>query len=263
MKTPLLSALLKDTQPPLENVDFDAELEKLQHELLRIQQGIWHGKKRVILAFEGFDAAGKGGVIRRITESLDPRGVHVHAIGSPDATEQSKHYLARFWPKLPESGTIAIFDRTWYGRVLVERVEKLIPEKRWQAAFAEINAFEKLLTDDGIDVIKIFLGISKKEQLKRYEERLEDPYKQWKLTEDDIRNRKKWDDYVKATDEMFRKTSTPRARWRLIPADHKPTARHLIFKELIKDLGDYGSWIRTKAANWEHKKLRHELKKLK
>src|SRR5262249_29987963 len=146
----------------------------------------------------GFDAAGKGGAIRRLVEKLDPRGFKVHPIGPPEAVEQQIHYLYRFWTRLPKPGTIAIFDRTWYGRVLVEKVEKLAARKRCEQAYEEIVNFEKTLVQDGISLIKIFLAISKKEQLKRFEDRLNDPYKEWKLTKDDVEDRRRWDKYVKA-----------------------------------------------------------------
>ena len=162
------------------------KMAKLQLEMLRIQQGVWHQKKRAIVVFEGFDAAGKGGAIQRLTEKLDPRGFQVHPIGPPNPGEQQKHWLYRFWKCLPATGTLAIFDRSWYGRVLVERVEHLIGKPQWKRAYHEIREFERMLTDDGIDLIKVFIAISKAEQLRRFEKRLEDPYKLWKLTMADI-----------------------------------------------------------------------------
>ena len=204
--------------------------------MLRIEQAAWKHKSRIILAFEGFDSAGKGGVIRRLTQYLDPRGFAVHPIAAPSEDERTRHYLYRFWTKLPRAGTIAIFDRTWYGRVLVERVEGFARKDEWKRAYDEINAFEKMLTDDGVPVIKIFLGISKSEQRKRFEERLKDPYKQWKLTPDDLRNRKRWDDYVAAVDDMFSKTHTKNAPWHLVAADDKRYARIKSLKIIAKVL---------------------------
>lgn len=262
MKQLSLSRLLRHNQHPLENVDFEKDLEALDLKLLRIQQGVWHRKARVIIAVEGFDAAGKGGVIQRLTEKWDPRGVRVHSIGAPDPHDQAKHYLYRFWKSLPEPGTIAVFDRTWYGRVLVERVEGFTEKKRWREAYEEINAFESILAADGIRIFKIFLGVSKREQLRRYEARLDDPYKQWKLGEEDIRNRKHWDLYVKAVDEMFKKTSTRENPWHLIPADHKPTARHAALHLIAEGLKDHERWMNSKAAKWTAKKLRRQLKDL-
>jgi len=201
--------------------EYDRRLGKLQKELLHIQQTYWHEKRRAVIVFEGWDAGGKGGAIRRMTEPLDPRGFHVWPISAPTAEEQGKHYLYRFWTKLPAAGTFAIFDRSWYGRVLVERVEKLATKDQWKRAYDEINEFERLLTDDGVRIVKLFLHITPEEQLERFRERLSNPYKRWKLTEEDLRNRARWDDYVKATEAMFDKTSTAEAPWHAIPANSK------------------------------------------
>jgi polyphosphate kinase 2 (PPK2 family) len=237
-------------------------LKELQLKMLRIQQGVWHKKDRVIIAFEGFDAAGKGGAIRRVTENLDPRGVRVHPIGAPGKTEQAKHYLYRFWRKLPAPGRIAIFDRTWYGRVLVERVEKLIPKEVWKRSYTEINQFEKLLHDDGVKIIKIFLKISKKEQLKRFEERLNDPYKQWKITEDDIRNRSNWNDYIKAVDEMVRETDTKACPWHIVETDDKDLAREEVLSIITKELNHIEKWMEGRAKEYHSEELKKALNKL-
>ncbi|PWC37940.1 polyphosphate kinase [Azospirillum sp. TSO35-2] len=205
--------------------EYDRRLGKLQKELLHIQQTYWHEKRRAVVLFEGWDAAGKGGAIRRMTEPLDPRGFHVWPISAPTAEEQSKHYLYRFWTKLPAGGTFAVFDRSWYGRVLVERVEKLATKEQWKRAYDEINEFERLLTDDGVRIVKLFLHITPEEQLERFRERMKNPYKRWKLTEEDLRNRARWDDYAKATEAMFDKTSTPQAPWHAVEANSKWHAR--------------------------------------
>jgi polyphosphate kinase 2 (PPK2 family) len=218
-------------------------LKDLQLRMLRIQQGIWHGKKRVMIAFEGFDAAGKGGSIRRLVETLDPRGYRVHPIGPPEGDEQEKHYLYRFWQRLPAPGTIAIFDRSWYGRVLVEKVCGLAPKKRLEAAYNEICEFEKMLIDDGIEIVKIFLAIDKREQLKRFEERLRDPYKQWKITPDDVKARAQWPEYVGAADEMFKRTSKKSAPWYLIPANDKDFTRIEVLKIATKHLKNHQEWM--------------------
>ena len=238
MKKHELSHLLKDHPDKPDSADEKSEenlMRDLQHRLLRIQQGIWHQKVRVIFVFEGFDAAGKGGIIRRITENWDPRGVRVHPIGAPSPQEQKRHYLYRFWKKLPDPGTIVIFDRSWYGRVLVEKVDKLIDKKDVERSYPEINEFEKMLTDDGICLFKFFIAISKKEQLDRFEDRLNDPYKLWKLNLDDIRARKHWDDYVKAADRMLHETDTKHAPWHLIWGNHKPSARNEVLSILCKN----------------------------
>ncbi|HXN40227.1 MAG TPA: polyphosphate kinase, partial [Myxococcaceae bacterium] len=181
MKHPSLSALLaREKFPKIDSQEtYERRLERLQHKMLRIQQGNYHSGGRAIIAIEGFDAAGKGGAIRRITEGLDPRGIKVVPIGPPLPEEQGRHWLYRFWRELPPPGMITVFDRTWYGRVLVERVDGLASKKAWKRAYSEINEFEAMLVNDGIDVVKIFMAISKREQLKRFEERLKDPYKHW------------------------------------------------------------------------------------
>jgi len=200
-------------------VDFDLDtlsdkaaytkaLKKWQKAMFEVQHAYFRQGRRVILMFEGWDAAGKGGVIRRITEKLDPRGFRVHPISAPSLDEQGRHYLYRFQTRLPKPVTIAIFDRSYYERVLVERIEGFSIEDEWQRAYTEINEFERLLMDDGVKVIKFFFHITPEEQLKRFELRLTDPVKQWKLTEEDIRNRLKWSEYEFAIDGMFRHTCT-------------------------------------------------------
>ncbi len=237
------------------------EIRALQLELLRIQQGLFHSRQRAILVFEGFDAAGKGGAIRRLTEALDPRGVRVHPIGPPDRADQEKHWLYRFWALLPPPGTIAIFDRSWYGRVLVERVDGLTPKKDWRA-FGEINELERMLTDDGIDVIKLFLAITKKEQRLRFQERMKDPYKQWKLTDGDLRARAHWSDYVDAADELLARTDTPRCPWHVVPADDKEAARKQVLKIVVRRGARLRGWIEEKAEEDRKKQVKKAMRRL-
>jgi len=216
--------------------DYEERLKRYQLRLLRIQQHMHQKGRRAIVAFEGWDAAGKGGAIRRVTEVLDPRGFKVYPISAPRPDEQGRHYLWRFWQKLPVPSELAVFDRTWYGRVLVERVEKFAAKDEWRRAYDEINQFEKQLTDDGCPVIKIFLHISKKEQLRRFEEREKNPYKNWKITKDDWRNRKQWGAYEKAIDDMFDRTDTGIAPWCLIAGNHKWYARTEALKRVVTTL---------------------------
>jgi PPK2 family polyphosphate:nucleotide phosphotransferase len=215
---------------------YERSLEKLQLELLTIQQTYFRQKRRAILVFEGPDAAGKGGVIKRLTERLDPRGIHVWPIGPPNEAEKSQHYLARFWQRLPGRGSVAVFDRSWYGRVLVERVEKFATQAEWRRAYEEINQFEAMLSNDGARLVKCFLWITKDEQRERFIERLENPYKRWKITPDDIRNREKWDKYVEAFEDMLERTSPEIAPWHVIPANKKWYARVEIMKIVIETL---------------------------
>lgn len=255
-----LSRLLRHDQkkPKESKIELEDEIKKLQLGMLRVQQGMWHSKGRAILAFEGFDAAGKGGCIRTVTELLDPRSVSVHPIGPPEPDEQARHWLFRFWRDIPKPGIIAVFDRTWYGRVLAEKVEHLAPAERIRQAYHEINEFERQLEDDGVVIVKFFLAVSKDEQLKRFEERLKDPYKQWKLTEADIEARRKWDEYVEAADKIFARTGD----WNLIPADHKHAARRAVLEKTISKLGRWGKWMDKRAAVTGVRSLKDELRKL-
>ena len=259
---PSLKRLLKKGVFPSNVPDFEKELERLQLRLVRIQQGIWHNKRRALVLFEGFDAAGKGGTIRRLTEKLDPRGVKVHAFGPPSAEEQGRHYLYRFWSVLPPPGEMAIFDRSWYGRVLVEKVKKLIPQHRVAQAYEEIRRTEKMLVDDGLDIIKVFLAISPGEQLKRFEARIKDPYKQWKITPDDIEARSQWDDYVDAAERMLKKTHTKAAPWHLIPADHKHYARLQTLRIVASSLKHHSDWMEKKALDREAAGLKRSLRQM-
>lgn len=217
---------------------YDRKLDQLQLRLLQIQQAYLRQGRRAIVVLEGADTAGKGGLIRRMTVKLDPRTCHVWPIGAPTKAEQGRHYLRRFWLRLPEPGTLCVFDRSWYGRVLVERIEGYATSAEWRRAFHEINEFERMLLDDEVRLVKLFLHIDRKEQLARFRERLEVPYKRWKLTADDIRNHLRWDDYVEAAEEMFERTSTRDAPWRIIPANRKWYARIMGLTTIADALSD-------------------------
>jgi polyphosphate kinase 2 (PPK2 family) len=221
-----------------ERDDYEATLADMQLAMLRVQQAYFHEGRRAIVVFEGWDAAGKGGTIRRITEHLDPRGCKVWPIAAPRPDEQGRHYLYRFWTRLPERGTIAVFDRSWYGRVLVERVEGLAAEPDWRRAYQEINEFERMLTDDGVRIVKLFLHITEDEQLKRFIERLKNPYKRWKITTEDLRNRAHWSVYVDAIHDMFDRTSTANAPWHALAANYKWKVRVKALETVVKALGE-------------------------
>lgn len=263
MKTQSLTHLLKDLSkkpPTMPDKDkLDEDIEELQLVLLKIQQAAYHTQKRIIVIFEGFDAAGKGGTIRAITEKLDPRSIKVVPIAAPKKSEQGKHFLYRFWRRLPEPGHMTIFDRSWYGRVLVEKVEHLTEKERIHDAYDEINEFEDLLIRDGIILIKIFLAVTKDEQLKRFEERLTDPFKQWKITEDDIRARKSWDKYVAAVDEFLDKNSTKKSPWYVIPSNSKRYARREALKIITKKLSPLMKGFEEATLDKEQKRLWKEL----
>lgn len=260
-----LSALLKDLQKAPRQMKDKEELEKeaaeLQLKMLKIQQAVFHKKDRVVIMLEGFDAAGKGGAIRALSEKLDPRSIKVIPIGPPTEEEKGKHWLYRFWANLPDPGNIVVFDRSWYGRVLVEKVDKLTDKEKLKSAYEEINQFEAQLQNDGIILVKFFLAITKDEQLERFEARLEDPYKQWKITLADIDARKKWDKYVEAMDEILKKTNLRTSPWHVIPANSKKFARVEVLKNVIKALKVCEKWMEDKVIKKEKDKLLKLLKK--
>lgn len=214
-----------ETLRKLNGQSYDTQLHACQERLRAVQLGYLRHAARGIVVMEGWDASGKGGVIRRMAAVMEPRACSFWAIGPPEASWQGRHYLARFWPLLPEPGRISVFDRSWYGRVLVERVEGLTGQAAWQRAYDEINAFERMLLDDGVRIVKIFMHVSPKEQLRRFQSRIDEPLKRWKMTMADIRNRELRHAYEKAVDEMVQRTSTVRAPWHVVPADCKKYAR--------------------------------------
>jgi polyphosphate kinase 2 (PPK2 family) len=249
MAHPSLSRLLSRGEFPAvaSKEVYERRVEALQRRLLLIQQGVFHSRRRAILALEGFDASGKGGAIRRLAEAVDPRGLRVVPVGPPTEDEQGRHWLWRFWRDLPAPGTVTVFDRTWYGRVLVERVEQLAPRKAWKRAYREIAEFERTLVDDGIDLVKIFVAVSKDEQRRRFEQRLSDPSKQWKLGEADLRARKRWDEYVEAADDLLARTDGPAVRWHLVAGDHKWFARAEILRIVTRELDHHGAWMEAQG----------------
>lgn len=225
MLEPIASVSAIDPGAVAGDAEYGKRLKKLQKRAGRLHQLLYQYRVPVIICYEGWDAAGKGGNIRRLTRELDPRGYEVHPISAPDATEKAHHYLWRFCNRLPKAGHIAIFDRTWYGRVMVERIEGFCEPKRWKAAYGEINEFERGLVDWGAVVLKFFVNIDSDEQLRRFEARRDTPEKQWKLTEEDWRNREKWPQYVQAIDDMLRYTNTDYAPWHILQSNDKRYAR--------------------------------------
>ncbi|MCR5294547.1 MAG: polyphosphate:AMP phosphotransferase [Lachnospiraceae bacterium] len=213
--------------------DYKKELEALQAELHDLHYKLYRKKIPVIIAYEGWDAAGKGGNIKRITGALDPRGYVVEPIASPTAPEKARHFLWRFWTRLPKTGHITIFDRTWYGRVMVERLEGFCSENDWQRAYNEMNEFEKELADWGAVVIKFWVQIDNQTQLERFTDRQNTPEKQWKITDEDWRNREKWDLYENAVNEMLKKTNTSYAPWHILESVDKKYARIKALKIVI------------------------------
>ncbi len=218
--------------------DYQKKLAELQLRLRQIQQAYLATGERGIVVFEGWDAGGKGGTIRRMSAVMDPRGFKVWPIAAPRDVDRERHFLYRFWERVPPVGAISVFDRSWYGRVLVERVENLATKEEWSRAYREINEFERMLMDDGARIVKIFMHITPDEQLKRFEQRLADPLKRWKLTYEDFRNRKRRPDYEKAINEMVSRTSTALAPWNVIPANDKKYARIQALSLITETLAD-------------------------
>jgi AMP-polyphosphate phosphotransferase len=216
--------------------DYDEDLKQLQDRLAELQSLHIIHECRTLIVFEGWDAAGKGGAIKRLTATLDPRFFEVYPISAPTAEEKDKHFLWRFWNKLPGKCDISIFDRSHYGRVLVERVEGFCSEAEWRRGFDEINEFESRQGEIGTKIIKLFLHVTQETQDKVLTERLDDPSKRWKVTAEDFRNRQKRDDYRKAMDDMFARTDTRWAPWEVIDGNNQKAARIAVLKHIIAEL---------------------------
>ena len=228
---PLAKVKLEGKAVP--EAEYRKELEQLQKKLSKLHYKLYRKKIPMVIAYEGWDAAGKGGNIKRVASALDCRGYEVFPIASPTPEEKSRHFLWRFWNRLPKTGHIAIFDRTWYGRVMVERLEGYCSENDWQRAYNEINEFERDLTDAGTILVKFWVQIDKDTQLQRFTERQNTPEKQWKITDEDWRNREKWDLYETAMDEMLQKTNTEFAPWTILESNDKYYARIKALKVII------------------------------
>jgi AMP-polyphosphate phosphotransferase len=235
----------------LDEVDLTLNLDRKQEEedlkvawkrlaQLRLTLGGLIGEQRLgpplLIVFEGWDAAGKGGAIKRLVAPLDPRHVRIAQFAAPSVDEKRHHFLKRFWSALPGWGGMTVCDRSWYGRVLVERVEGFAGEEQWQRAYEEINAFERSLVDEGTILVKFWLHISPAEQLKRFEDRAGDPLKSWKLTPEDWENREKRAEYEPAVEEMFARNDQPRAPWHLIPAESKRYARVRVVEVVSEEI---------------------------
>jgi polyphosphate:AMP phosphotransferase len=223
-----------DLTAQLNKEEYRQRLRQAQVELRQLQLSIYQAQIPVLILFEGWDAAGKGGAIKRLTDTLDPRSYQVHAFPAPTKQEHQYYYLWRFWQRIPEKGTIGIFDRSWYGRVLVERVEGFATEVEWRRAYREINEFESQLTHAGYVLVKFWLHISKEEQLRRFEERKNDAFKQYKLTDEDWRNREQWNLYEVAINQAIARTSTPAAPWTIVPGNDKYFARVKVIETVIE-----------------------------
>jgi polyphosphate kinase 2 (PPK2 family) len=227
-----------DLSARVDESTYEKDLPHLQEQAYAAQIRSFLARRRAVIVFEGWDAAGKGGCIKRLTALMDPRGYKVWPIAAPNEIERQHHWLWRFWTRLPSSGELAVFDRSWYGRVLVERVEGLAAPEAWERAYDEINAFERTLTADGVRMVKIFLHIDRRTQLRRFRDREADPIKSYKLGPDDWRNRRKYPQYRKAIQEMLDRTHRPDAPWIVVPANDKKHARLVVLRTVVDLVGD-------------------------
>ncbi len=228
-----------DLNKTISREEYQEKLTPYQLQLRALAYQLYVQKRLLVIVYEGVDASGKGGNIKRVTERLDPRGYEVFPIAAPAGDDKTHQYMWRFWRRLrpPDEKQVMIFDRSWYGRVLVERVEGFCKEEDWKRAFREINEFERQLTDTGAILVKFWVQISKEEQLRRFEERQQSTYKSWKLTEEDWRNREKWDLYTQAVDDMVLKTSTLTAPWTIVEGNDKLYARIKTLRTLVDAVG--------------------------
>ncbi len=222
-----------DHEVSITKPDYESEVLDWQNRLALALRSKKFKKRALMVVFEGADAAGKGGAIRRVTHAIDARQFSIMAVAAPKPWELARPYLWRFWRNVPQHGRVSIFDRSWYGRVLVERVEKLIPRSTWRRAYNEINDFEQQMTESGIIIVKFWLSVTPEEQLRRFKERQQSPFKQFKITPEDWRNRHKWKDYDKAAHEMFVRTDTPLAPWHVLSANDKKHARVEVLKRIV------------------------------
>ena len=218
--------------------DYDADLAKLQERIAHLFVALHVHKKKAIILCEGWDASGKGGAIQRLTAQCDPRTYKVWPIVAPSETEKAHHYLWRFWLRMPAAGEVAIFDRSWYGRVLVERVEGFAKEAEWRRAYDEINELEAQLGYDGATIVKLFFHVTQEEQDKRFAKRLDHPWKRWKVTQEDLRNRARRTDYLAAIGAMFEHNDTRWAPWTVIDGNDKKSARIAALTRVAEALGE-------------------------
>ncbi|MCB1735929.1 MAG: polyphosphate:AMP phosphotransferase [Gammaproteobacteria bacterium] len=225
-----------DMDKDISDDDYKRRLDELQGELNELAWAAYKAKRSTILVFEGSDAGGKGGAIRRITNAVDSRLYRTIQVAAPTDEERARHYLWRFWRHVPRAGRMTVYDRSWYGRVLVERVEGFATEAQWSRSYYEINEFEEELSEAGIIVVKFWLHITKEEQLRRFKEREVTPHKQHKITDEDWRNREKWDEYVVAVNDMINRTSTQHAPWVVIPGNDKRYARVAVLEAVTRAL---------------------------
>jgi len=255
----------------LETVDLTLALTKeayrkkvrpLREKLRLLQYECKAAEVPTVIVFEGWDAAGKGGIISRLLEPIDPRGFKVHPARPPTAEEEAKPFLWRYWVRLPQDGEIALFDRSWYGRVLIERVAKMVPKKVWRRAFEEIIQFEQQLAEDGAVIVKFFLHISRKEQKRRLKKLEKDKYESWRVTKRDWEQHKDYNKYVRAIEEMIVKTDAPYAPWTIVEATDKHYAEIKVCETLVKAMEEALAWRKVHGAEIGRSRAAREAKKM-
>ncbi len=254
----------------LETVDLTLSLTKeqykkkappLREKLRQLQYKCKDAEIPTIIVFEGWDAAGKGGIISRLLERIDPRGFKVHPARPPTTEEEAKPFLWRYWVRLPQDAEMALFDRSWYGRVMIERVAKMVPKKVWRRAFEEISQFERQLAEDGAVIVKFFLHISKKEQRRRLKKLAKDKFESWRVTKWDWKHHKDYDKYVRAIEEMIAKTDAPRRSWTIVEATDKRFAEIKVFETLVKAMEEALVWRQRRGVEIGRSKMAREAKK--
>ena len=254
----------------LETVDLTVALTKeqykkkappLREKLRLLQYQCKDAEIPTIIIFEGWDSAGKGGIISRLLERIDPRGFKVHPARPPTTEEEAKPFLWRYWVRLPQDAEMALFDRSWYGRVMIERVAKMVPKKVWRQAFEEISQFERQLFEDGAVIVKFFLHISKKEQRRRLKNLAKDKFESWRVTKWDWKHHKDYDKYVKAIEEMVAKTDAPYAPWTIVEATDKRFAEVKVFETLVKAMEGAVAWRKVHGTEIGRSKVAREAKK--
>ncbi len=258
-----------DLNKSLTREEYVRDLLRYQLQLRELAYQLYVQQRTLVVVYEGWDAAGKGGNIRRVTEKLDPRGYEVFSIAAPGGEDKTHHYLWRFWRRLrpPDEKQVLVFDRSWYGRVMVERIEGFCTEDEWKRAYREINEFERQLVDFGMVLVKFWIHISSEEQLSRFESRKETDYKAWKLTDEDWRNRARWDEYEEGVNDMLLRTSTATAPWTVVEGDDKWYARVKTLHTLVEVLSESLDYqpvepeVKSKSGKGKKKKKKKKNKK--